>query len=131
MMQSLFEKIMKGSFAEVAHDELKKVVLAVWHEGFVPDVRGLNVTSGHKAVYLLDRLRRFNCVGASQRTELSNLIDFLSLKYGFRYMPMAFGHPSVEKHARAWGLNCDLKHHIRALMPYQTRHYQHQNQETA
>ena len=126
--QTSFERLVSQDFKHASFDDVKLVVLAVWHEGFIPDISQLDeIYAARSANYLLDKLKRFNCVPLQQKMKLNRVISLLTSRFELDNVPnttLDLDSP-LESLAIRWGLNSDLKLMIRQLLPYQTRHYKH------
>ncbi|WP_318521101.1 hypothetical protein [Photobacterium leiognathi] len=125
--QVAFERLVKNEFENATFDDLKRVALAIWYEGFVPTVDQLDSGSIGAACYLLDRLMRYNCVTIEEQRKLITVINELADR-----LPMAnpdYTNLSVDKAARKWGLHRDLKLMLKMMIPFQTRHYKHTKSE--
>lgn len=121
--QNAFNKIVENPFSETSSEDLKLVVLAIWHSGFVPSV--VDITddlAARKAIYLIDRLMRFNCVSDLQQDKLIAQIDALAEAFEVVQREGQRPNRKVCLHAWRWGLEEDLKLKIRALLPFQKRH---------
>ena len=123
--QQAFDRLVSRDFAEASFDDVKSVVLAVWHEHFVPDVSRLDANSARAASYLLDRLMRYNCVTPEEQRKLHGVVCLLSRKFNLEKVAVITSDRRVDKSARRWGLKSDLKLMLREMLPYQTRHYRH------
>lgn len=126
--QNSFDLLVSQDFNHASFDDVKLFVLAVWHEDFVPDISQLDeIYAARSASYLLDKLRRFNCVPLQQKMKLNRVISLLTSRFELDSIPntaLDLDSP-LESLAIRWGLNSDLKLMIRQLLPYQTRHYKH------
>lgn len=123
--QLAFDRLVSQDFKKSSSDDVKTVVLAVWYENFVPDVSKLDFNSARAACYLLDRLMRYNCVSFERQERLLSIINLLSLEFNLDDEIVISTDFKVDKSARRWGLNSDLKLILREMLPYQTRHYKH------
>ncbi|SJN58157.1 hypothetical protein VR7878_02682 [Vibrio ruber DSM 16370] len=121
--QQAFDRLVSRDFNEALSEDVKSVALAVWHENFVPDISQLDSNSARSASYLLDRLMRYNCVTPEEQKKLLNVVALLSRKFGLETATVVSLDHRVDKYARKWGLKSDLKLMLRAMLPYQTRHY--------
>ena len=126
--QTSFNRLVSQDFKYASFDDVKWVALAVWHENFVPDVSRVDdMNAARSANYLVDKLRRFNCVPVEQKMKLYSVIALLSARFELDSVPNTspFLDSPLDPLALRWGLDSDLKLMIRELLPYQTRHYQH------
>lgn len=117
-----FRKIVNSPLSDISVEELKPIALGIWHEGYTPNLHGLNDEELQKAGYLLDRLMRFNCVSNNRKLELMAIVAEvkLSLKNTLSSPPSSI---SVEPLARKWNLTEDISLLIQPLLKFQTRHY--------
>ncbi len=122
--QKAFERLVTKDFSLASFDDLKAVSLAVWHENWSPSVNGLPSDSKRAAVYLLERLMRFNCVSDERYDELEGVLRSLNFDYA-NITPST--NTKVSRPARKLGLNSDLKLMLNQMLPYQTRHYTKQH----
>ncbi|HEP9751790.1 hypothetical protein [Pseudomonas aeruginosa] len=119
---------MSAPLAQAAPETLIEVALLVWYD---PDPlpslkRVLDALEGvelRRALYVLDRLRRFDCMGKQRYCELADLVKsprWEPLKVSFVPLPPHWsGQPDWL--AQGWGLAEYLNTKI--ILPYQTRHY--------
>lgn len=115
-------KIVTSPLSDISVEELKPIALGIWHEGYTPNLHGLNDEELQKAGYLLDRLMRFNCVPDNRKLELMAIVAEvkLSLKNTLPSPPSSI---SVEPLAKKWNLTEDVSLLIQPLLKFQTRHY--------
>lgn len=119
-------KTVSSPLATLSAEDLKPIALAVWHEEYVPNLnfQDLELHELQRAGYVVDRLMRFNCVSNDRKRELMELVKDVK-----NNLPQEFTHAStsqnVEPLAKKWNLGEDISHAIQALLPYQTRHYNH------
>jgi len=121
VQQASFDRLVSNGFERAASDDVKAVALAVWHENFVPMVDHLSNESALAAGYVVDKLMRFSCVPVELKKKLAMLLGELREK--FVVVPVV--KKGCDTLAQQWGLSEDLKHQIRSLLDYQTRHYRH------
>lgn len=121
--QKAFNRLVSQDFNSASFDDVKVVALAVWHENFVPVVKGLSDSAKKAAGYLVDKLMRFNCVSNELKKQLGVLLE--SLKNTVVTSPANMKKKGCEKLAQSWGLVSDLKLQVRQLLEFQTRHYVH------
>ncbi|WP_019503377.1 hypothetical protein [Pleurocapsa sp. PCC 7319] len=119
-----FRKIVHSPLSDISVEELKPIALGIWHEGFTPNLHGLNDEELQKAGYLIDRLMRFNCVPERRKLELMAIVTEvkISLKNVLISPPSSI---NVEPLARKWNLTEDVSLLIQPLLEFQTRHYTH------
>lgn len=118
-----FQRLVTHHFEQASLEDVKTVALGLWYENFTPDFTQLpqnNLQSQCRAGYLIDRLLRYNCVSDERKQAL--FANLTALKAQLK--PTANDNPQVEPLAKHWGLDQDLKRLAKALLPYQTRHYQ-------
>ena len=116
-MNSLLNVAHKG--LDCATDqEVVKAALEVWHQGYVPVLSGLPLEELRLAGYLVDRLSRFNCLSAEQKRELQATASEAKAN-----LPERMSRERVDSLAKSWGLDHDLRPFMKALLPFQTRHY--------
>ncbi|MDF0749897.1 hypothetical protein NLU14_06605 [Marinobacter sp. 71-i] len=106
--------------------EVVKAALEVWHQGYVPTLSGLPLEERRLAGYLVDRLSRFNCLSAAQKKELQAVASEAKAN-----LPERVSRERVDGLARSWGLDYDLRPFMKALLPFQTRHYKRGLDKTA
>lgn len=121
IMQEIFLKIVENPFSQISMGEFADVSIAIWHRGFVPNVSGLYGLSALKAMYVLDSLRRFNCMSSESKIEMKTCISTLSRKV--IYQKLNSNEIRVSKLAMHYGLNEDIKNQLRECLNFQTRHY--------
>ncbi|WP_328188805.1 hypothetical protein [Marinobacter sp. OP 3.4] len=106
--------------------EVVKAALEVWHQGYVPRLSGLPPEERRLAGYLVDRLSRFNRLSAEQKKGLQTVAAETKAK-----LPERLSRERVDGLAKSWGLDHDLRPFMKALLPFQTRHYKRQFDKTA
>lgn len=126
--QYAFDRLVTNDFSDASYSDVKTVVLSIWHEDFVPKVKHLDSDSARAASYVLDRLMRYNCVSVEQQQLLLSTLKQLSSKFEVKVEVRDAPAPDrkVDKAARKWGLKNDLKAMLKQMLPFQTRHYNHQ-----
>ncbi|EGA64172.1 hypothetical protein [Vibrio brasiliensis] len=117
--QASFERLISREPMHADFEDLKRLALAVWHEGFTPNVDAVSGYEAQVTCYLLERLIRFNCVNDDRYGEIDDIIK--RLEKDLIIPPNS--RDDISKSAQKWGLNSDLNVLIRLLLPYQTRHY--------
>ena len=124
-MNSLLNVAHKG-LDRVTDQEVVKAALEVWHQGYVPTLSGLPLEERRLAGYLVDRLSRFNCLSAEQKKELQTVASDAKAN-----LPERLSRERVDGLARSWGLDHDLRPFMKALLPFQPRHYKRGLDKTA
>lgn len=122
-----FRHAVSSSFIHLSAAEFKPIALAIWYEGYTPNLDDLKPDELQKAGYLVDRLMRFNCVSDDRKLELMKLVQ--DVRHSLRLsneIPAILSSVNVEPLARIWYLREDISHLIQPLLVYQTRHYTHQ-----
>ncbi|ELS03298.1 hypothetical protein Xen7305DRAFT_00030190 [Xenococcus sp. PCC 7305] len=127
-LNAKFRKVISSSFCHLSVEDLKPIVLALWHEGYIPELSlsELNAEELRKAGYLIDRFRGYNCVPRSQKRELEGLAR--KVEQSLSDMSQDLNNSSVENLeplAEKWNLSEDISHVMSSLLQYQTRHYLH------
>lgn len=120
--QEVFDRLVSSEFSLASFEDVKAVALAMWHENFVPKVAHLSESAARAAGYVVDKLMRFNCVPQALKEKLRQVLASLKSTFGVKPVAVVEG---CDKLALDWGLTSDLKHQVRQLLDYQTRHYQH------
>lgn len=119
-VQQVFEELVKNPSASQASERLKTVALALWYEGFVPDLENLEPADKGQAGFVVDKLTRYNCLEKSKKESVrSTLLPKLATA---SQAGQAAGSVS-DTLASYWGAHCNLKAEFKALLPYQRRHY--------
>lgn len=117
--QAAFERLISQEPKNAHFKDLKRLALAVWYEGFTPDVVAVSGYEAQVTCYLLERLIRFNCVDDNRYDELEGIIKRIAKDLVIHRT----NDHQISKLARKWGLNSDMNALIGKLLPYQTRHY--------
>lgn len=122
--QTAFNKLVSSDLENVCFDDLKTVALAMWYEDFVPDSSNFSGNDSQVAGYVVDKLMRFNCVPKETKLKLG---EFVRQQKNFVQAPVNEMRElrGRDKLALSWGLGSDLKHYVKDLLPFQTRHYAH------
>ena len=123
--QAAFERLVSQEPMNADFKDLKQLALAVWYEGFTPDVSAVSEYEAQVTCYLLERLIRFNCVDENRYDELEGIIKRIEKNLVIHRTNDNDHH--ISKLARKWGLNSDMNALIRKLLPYQTRHYRQES----
>ncbi|MFM2590995.1 hypothetical protein [Vibrio sp. TBV020] len=121
--QDAFERLISQEPMNADFEDLKLLALAVWYEGFTPDVASVSGYEAQVTCYLLERLIRFNCVSDNRYVEIEGIIkrienDLIIHRTNDHH---------ISKLARKWGLNSDMNALTGKLLPYQTRHYRQES----
>ncbi|MEM9273689.1 MAG: hypothetical protein AAGA80_12095 [Cyanobacteria bacterium P01_F01_bin.143] len=127
-LNTKFRKVISFSFCHLSVEDLKPIVLALWHEGYIPEfsLSELNAEELRKAGYLIDRFRGYNCVPRTQKRELAGLAR--KIEQSLSDMPQDINNSdlkNLEPLAEKWKLREDISHVMPSLLKYQTRHYIH------
>lgn len=69
-LQAEFESLVRKPNQSTASKSLKSVALALWYQDFVPNVDSFDGQDAALAGYVLDRLTRYNCLGAEKKSFL-------------------------------------------------------------
>ncbi|CAH7402715.1 conserved hypothetical protein [Vibrio chagasii] len=124
--QDCFNHLVRTQLMNADYDRVRVVTLAIWHEGFIPDVSELDEPSARAACYLIDKLRRFNCVETDSYWKLTDQMLYLIETHEISPdETKKLECRGLDRLAVRWGLDCDLRQVFRKLLPYQTRHYKH------
>jgi len=121
LVQSAFIRLATGDLRKSEYADVKMLALAIWYEGFIPDITAVPETYTNQAGYLIDKLMRYSCVNSNQKSKLRDVRNALNAK-------RKVGEKSYQARdqlAREWGLSYDINHHAHQLLPYQRRHYQY------
>ena len=116
--QEIFDRIVSNDYK---FEDIKSVTLAIWHENFIPEVNHLSRPSAQIAGYLIDKLRRYNCVSLENKIQLRKLVVELKIKFNIVFIE----NKKYEQLANDWNLDFDLRKEIKQLLYYQKRHYKH------
>lgn len=116
-----FKRLVSQSFEFSDGNDVRGVALSIWHESYVPEVNDLRGNSLNQAIYIVDKLMRFNCVGKEQKHKLKLYLKTLNRMA--IYTTSAKNSVLTDKLARHYGLSFDLKLSVRDCLIYQTRHY--------
>lgn len=121
-------RLVQAPLDQAAPELLVELALLLWYAAApVPAIQdvlnGLQGIELRRALYALDRLRRFECMGKHRYQELADLVKsprWEPLKVSFVRLPPHWpGQPDWL--AQGWGLAEHLDG--QAVLPYQTRHY--------
>lgn len=127
-VQLEFETLVKKPNQTTASESLKSVALALWYQDFVPSVDSFEGQDVVLAGYVLDKLTRYNCLGAEKKAYLrTRLLSELEKKAAHFYAESS----SKDMLAKQWGTSVDLKKEFRGLLAYQKRHFQPSNSALA
>lgn len=114
--------------SQAAPELLVELALLLWYspnplpvlQDVLDDLQGVEL---RRALYAIDRLRRYECMGDQRYRELADLVKaprWEPLKVSFVRLPPHWpGRPDWL--AQGWGLAESLD--SQAILPYQTRHY--------
>ena len=69
-----FRKIVSSPLPNISVEEFKLIALVIWHQGYTPNLDGLQDEELQKAGYLLPRFMRFNGVGDRRKRELMAIV---------------------------------------------------------
>ncbi|MCG8610149.1 MAG: hypothetical protein MI864_06390 [Pseudomonadales bacterium] len=121
---SALSRVAKTGLLNTPVDDLVMVVLAVWHEGFVPEVSWANKLDPQSKLvvgYMAEFLAGFNVLCTEERSKL--------LEFSAKLKPL---HPTCvdpdnyrDELATEWGLEHDLAAYFEYFSHFQTRHYGH------
>ena len=127
-LNTKFRKVISSSFCHLSVEDLKPIVLALWHEGYIPELSlsELNSEELRKAGYLIDRFRGYNCIPRPQKLELAELARKVEQSLSDMSQDLNnSGVENLEPLAEKWNLSEDISHVMSSLLKYQTRHYIH------
>ena len=105
-------------------EDLVMVALAVWHEGFVPDVAWvcrLDKKSQCVVGYTIEFLAGFNVLCHEEREKLLQFSCDLKFSCSANIEPDDYR----DELATEWGLEHDLTPYFEHIAHFQTRHYKH------
>ncbi|MEM8718370.1 MAG: hypothetical protein AAGE84_03545 [Cyanobacteria bacterium P01_G01_bin.39] len=119
-----FRKAVSSPLDTLSAEDLKPIALAVWHEDYAPNLNDMELHELQRAGYVVDRLMRFNCVSNDRKRELMGLVKDVKETLPQESLKILVSQ-NVEPLARKWNLSEDISRAIQALLPYQTRHYNH------
>lgn len=120
-------RVAESRLRNTSVEDMVAVALAVWHEGFVPDVswaKKLNPISQRVVGYVLEFLAGFNVLCHEER---ENLLHF-SRELKPSSVPRATTDPYRDELATDWGLEYDVTPYFEHLSHFQTRHYGHKSE---
>ncbi|MFL1467791.1 hypothetical protein [Marinobacter sp. HN1S83] len=115
---SAFLELSKKGLSDATAQEVMRAALELWHKNYLPSLSGLSVEDKRVAGYLLDRLSRFNCLSAEQKTKLQEVAQSAKADVPHRESQL-----KVDTLAKQWGLDYDLRPFMKDLLPLQTRHF--------
>ncbi|WP_103654445.1 hypothetical protein [Agarilytica rhodophyticola] len=120
-------RVAESRLRNTSVEDIVAVALAVWHEGFVPDVswaKKLNPTSQRVVGYALEFLAGFNVLCHEERECL------LSFSNQLRSADIPYVEPDPHRDdlATDWGLKHDITPYFEHLSHFQTRHYGHNSE---
>lgn len=119
-LQQVFEQLVLNPEHPNASEWLKDVALAFWYENFVPSTDNFSSDNVAQAGFVLDKLSRYSCTPLSSKQLVRDFV-LPVLKLNSQSKPVN----TSDALAMAWGVNSDLKHSFKSLLPYQRRSYQH------
>ena len=117
-----FNKIVTSSFSDLSVEDIKPIVLGLWHENYTPQLNKYKLEELRKAGYLIDRFRGYNCISKIQKRKLASLVNEVKQNLP-EAVEVSNKIENLEPLARKWNLNEDVSHLISPLLEYQTRHY--------
>ncbi|WP_086930650.1 hypothetical protein [Agarilytica rhodophyticola] len=118
------DRVAESRLRNTSVEDMVAVALAVWHEGFVPDVswaKNLNPESQRVVGYMIEFLAGFNVLCHEER---ENLLSF-SEKLKPSSVPYVTPDRYRDELATDWGLKHDVTPYFEHLSHFQTRHYGH------
>lgn len=121
LVQSAFIRLATGDLRKSEYADVKILALAIWYERFVPNFTTIPKEYLHQAGYLVDKLMRYSCVEANQKSKLRDVCTALRAKSTNRGKTFQ----ARDQLARDWGVSYDINHHARRLLKFQKRHYKH------
>lgn len=130
--QQSFNEIVQNRLTDVPSEPLVIIALAVWYEGFVPDITRLTgIDQITRAGYILEKLMTFHCVTRDVRLELRPTVDKLIQRAStyVELLPLE-SVLNVKQFcgdglALRWRLREDIHLQVQDLLPYQSRTYSH------
>lgn len=119
--------IAKSGLTDTPVEDIVTVAIAVWHEGFAPDIKWAETLDpkGQLIIgYTIEFLAGFNVLCKEERQKL--------LLFSGRLKPS--NPPQVKPDdqrdtlATQWGLEKDLTSYFEYISDFQTRHYKHESE---
>lgn len=125
-LDAQFRKVISSPFCHLSVKDLKPIVLALWHEHYIPELSLNDLSSAEirKAGYLIDRFRGYNCIPKSQKRKLASLVNKVEQSLSEVWQDVDYV-DNLEPLANKWHLSEDISHLMSSLLEYQTRHYVH------
>ncbi|NBF01787.1 hypothetical protein GV819_05735 [Pseudomonas sp. Fl5BN2] len=124
-------RLASSPLAQASVDTLVEFALSIWYaESFsareVLEALQGDIMAQRRAVYLIDKFRRYPCVTKKRAAQLKSFVyDWSALKMGVHPEPLiqlVITH-KLDKLAADWGLNEDVTLQAKNVLIYQTRHY--------
>jgi hypothetical protein len=118
--------VAKSSLLNTPVEDLVKVAVAMWHEGFVPDyswVKKLDQESQRVVGYMAEFFAGFNVLCNEERKTLLQFSEQLKPSNPQYIKP----DDNRDELATQWGLEHDLPPYFEHLSHFQTRHYEHKS----
>ncbi len=116
--------IAKSGLVDTPVDDIVTVSIAVWHEGFAPDIKWAEALDSKSQLivgYTIEFLAGFNVLCTEEREKLL----FFSERLRPASLPQVKVDDQRDQLATQWGLENDLTPYFEYISDYQTRHYKH------
>lgn len=130
--RTLLKGVTRHGLRQASTDQLAQLAKQLWYgqEDLLPvlnsTVAKSRVTQRKRALYLVDRLRRFPCVPSEKALKLKAFVsDWASVKptNHSRKAGQLYASHQLDKLAFEWGLSEDVSPQMKDLLLLQTRHY--------
>lgn len=127
-------RLASAPLCEASSELLAELALVVWYaDSAVPGLQSVLdcMVVGpelmlRRAIYLIDRLRRFPCITNEKASQLKRVVDNFSALKATEYSGNIPSHSCFrgsEVLACAWGINEDVNRQMKFILHYQTRSY--------
>ena len=136
LAQQAFNKLVQSRLSDAPSEPFITVAVAIWYEGFVPDITQLTEFEEiARAGYLIEKLMTFHCTTRGVRCALAATIDELIRKVSNYVEPLPIESILNVKQfegdglALRWRINEDLRRQVQVILPFQTRQYAYDRRE--
>lgn len=128
-------RLASAPLCEASSELLAELALIVWFADdavesiqyiLSNDMAGCTGLMRRRALYLVDRLRRFPCITNEKATLLKALVtsnDFLKPAFFTKKADRLLSGSRLERLAYDWGLEDDVGRQMKDVLELQTRHY--------
>ncbi len=133
-LTSVLCRIISKGLLDASVEDVAELAKQVWYgeDDVVLDLkrdlssRKLGLEQKRRALYLIDRLRRYPCLTPSKATQLKELLMPYFFLKPVEQTPIAKGlidSYRLDKLAFDWGLDEDISVQMKDVLQYQTRHF--------